>query len=79
MDTYKSSINGLGFLGPDNLETCEIMAVETDLIARTEQTETLKGAKKHRLTIYDEQNPELLHTSGSLGVRKEMNVAPLES
>jgi hypothetical protein len=37
-------------MGPDSFETCVILAVETDLIARTEQTEILPGAKKHKLT-----------------------------
>ena len=79
MDTNKSSMNGLGFVGPDDFETWEIMAVETDLIARTEQTETFKDAKKQISTSYDEQNPESLHKSGSSGVRKEIKVAALES
>jgi hypothetical protein len=50
MVTNISSINGFGVMGPDSFETCVILAVETDLIARTEQTEILPGAKKHKLT-----------------------------
>jgi hypothetical protein len=74
-----SSKNGRGLVGPENRETLEIVAVETDRIVSTVQTEMLLEAKKQTLTSYSEQKPETLQKSGSWGVRKEITVGDVES
>jgi hypothetical protein len=73
MKTNMSSINGMGRVGPETFDTFEILAVETDRINKTVHADKLPGAKKQRLTSYDEHIPEE-HKSGSCGVRNETTV-----
>ena len=69
-----SSINGLGFVGPEDFETSEILAVETDLTVSSVQTDTFPGARKHTSTTYIEHTPKG-QRSGSCGVRNKTTVA----